>query len=371
MPEVHHPLSPSSLHRRELCPGSFRMEKDLPSFETESAAEGTFLHEETAKKIYEYVKTNSYSPHEEERVNKAVEYFISVLETCGSIREVYIEQKVEYKYCGITQYYGHSDIIIVDDERVIIIDWKFGHREVESAPKNSQGAAYALGAMKQYQREVAEVHFYNPSIGQQTKHTFSDKNILAEYILNILNKCLDENAPIIAGEEQCRYCKAMYHGTCPAISKTAAVAVKEAENVIPIPALSVLSVDELCQMKDRCDLIAKLSERVDAEIKRRCEENGECGEWFLKESSGGREIQDIQGAFSASNMDADNFLKCCTVSVAKLEKCFAKTLKENGQCKTEKEGKEKFSETVGLFVLQKPNKKTLMKKSKDHGKRIS
>ncbi len=27
----HHEFGPSSLERRELCPGSFRMEKDLPS----------------------------------------------------------------------------------------------------------------------------------------------------------------------------------------------------------------------------------------------------------------------------------------------------------------------------------------------------
>lgn len=47
----HHPFGPSSFERRELCPGSYRMEMDLPSVESPDSQEGTRKHEEIAKAI--------------------------------------------------------------------------------------------------------------------------------------------------------------------------------------------------------------------------------------------------------------------------------------------------------------------------------
>ena len=137
------------------------------------------------------------------------------------------------------------------------------------------------------------------------------------------------------------------------------VAVK-AETLVPMPSLADLPAETLVELKRKCDLVAKLGERVDNRIKAICEESGSCGPYRLKESSGGREIKDIQAAFDKSGMDAATFLNCCTASVSKLEKAYAKELKESGVFKTEKEGKEKFNVELSELITFKPPKKQLV-----------
>lgn len=359
---THSNFGPSSLKRRELCPGSFRMEKDLPAFETEHAAEGTRLHEEIANLIIAFRDGKDLPEPSCDDVKEAFEYFFDIVTKCGQEKiEIFVEHRMKYSYCGIDVFFGTADVVIVLNDRVIIIDWKFGHREVDDAANNIQGAAYALMAMRKFGKEIAEVHFYNPVIHQKSYYSFTEAPSIAKHIMVVINKAQEENAPLEPSEDACRYCKAMYHGTCPAIAKTAEIAVTDAKKVIPLPALSVISADDLCNLKDRCDLIAKLADRVDAELKRRCETDGSCGQWKIKESSGGREITDISEAFNASGMDSKAFLECCTASVSKLEKLFAKRGKENGSFKTEKEGKAVFQEKLGSLILAKPNKKTLVK----------
>lgn len=359
---LHSSFGPSSLKRRELCPGSFRMEKDLPRFETEYAAEGNRLHEEIANLIIAFRDGKDLPEPSCDEVKEAFEYFFDIVTKCGQEKiEIFVEHRMKYSYCGIDIFFGIADVVIILNDRVIIIDWKFGHREVDDAANNIQGAAYALMAMRKFGKEIAEVHFYNPVIHQKSYYSFTDAPSIAKYIMVVINKAQEENAPLEPSEDACRYCKAMYHGTCPAIAKTAEIAVMDAEKVIPLPALSVLPVEDLCQMKDRCDFIAKLAERVDAEIKRRCENDGSCGQWSIKESSGGREIKDITGAFAASGMESKDYLSCCTASVSKLEKLFAKQGKDAGTFKTEKEGKEVFNEKLFDFISAKPNKKSLVR----------
>ena len=365
---IHHEFSPSSLKRRELCPGSYKLEKDLPSFDSDDATEGTMLHALIADAIQKaYIdKDPSFTSDSitDERVKSSFDYVSMLLEKekeNSSNVEVYVEVKLSYTYCGIEQFFGFLDVLFVCDDKVIVIDHKYGHREVDSAEENSQGATYALMAMQKFKKEVTEVHFFNPVIKQTTSATFTDRQKIANYLMGVIVKAQKEDAPVIPSEDACRYCKAMYHGTCPAVAKTAEIAVMDAEKVVPLPALSVLPVEDLCQMKDRCDFIAKLAERVDAEIKRRCENDGSCGEWMIKESSGGREIKDITGAFAASGMESKDYLSCCTASVSKLEKLFAKQGKEAGTFKTEKEGKEVFNEKLFDFISAKPNKKSLVR----------
>lgn len=361
-PTAHSSFGPSSLKRRELCPGSYKLEKDLPEPEkSDSAIEGTLHHDEVANMILDFVEDRAVREFSEE-AKMAFNYFWSIVSQYGKEGlQILPEYRMSYKYCGIEQFFGTADVVIVVSDKVIIADWKFGRREVDPAEENTQGAAYALMAMQEFKKEIAEVHFFNPVIHQTTSTTFTDKQQIASYIMSVIAIAQEENAPVIPSEDACRYCKAFYHGTCPAIAKTAEITVAKAEEVVPLPALSVLSVDDLCAMKDKCDLIAKLSDRVDAELKRRCEENGSCGQWSIKETSGGREITDIANAFTASGMDSNSFLSCCTASVSKLEKLFAKSGKDAGTFKTEKDGKAEFNSLLADYIQQKPNKKSLVR----------
>jgi len=357
--EAHHPFGPSSLKRRELCPGSFRMEKDLPSVDTEESKSGTNLHEIIAK-ILSGDDTLVVPMEDAELVRMMEDKFYEIRGT--EPKDFFIEKQLSFSYCGIEQLSGTADVVIVLNDRIIIIDWKTGHRPVEEASDNVQGAAYALAAMQEFKKEIAEVHFYNPRIKQDSFHTFTNRNALASYIMRVISSCMKGNAPIIPGEEQCRYCKAAAHGTCPMLAKTAEITATRAEELIPLKSLSALTVDELCELKRRCDLVAKLGERVDNRIKAVCEESGSCGRWRLKEVSGGKEIKDINAVFSAVSgvLDAPKFLEACSVSVSKLKGAYATVLKESGAFQTKKEGEAQFMSTLSELIFEKPPKKQLV-----------
>lgn len=362
MPEEemkHHPFGPSSFERRELCPGSYRMEMDLPSVESPDAQEGTRKHEEIAKAIDAFYHGEGVTIDiADDDVKAAMEKVVEIVSGNGD--DVRTEYRLSYSYCGIEKYRGTADVVVVAPEKVIIIDFKFGHRAVNDAADNPQGALYALAAMQEFRKDVADVHFINPVIHQYSSHTFNDKSKIAAYAARVMAACMKEDAPLVPGETQCRYCKAAAHGTCPAIAKTAEVVAVKAEMLVPMPSLADLPAETLVELKRKCDLVAKLGERVDNRIKAICEESGSCGPYRLKESSGGREIKNIQAAFEKSGMDAATFLNCCTASVSKLEKAYAKELKESGVFKTEKEGKEKFNVELSELITSKPPKKQLV-----------
>ena len=356
---IHHPFGPSSFERRELCPGSYRMEMDLPSVESPDAQEGTRKHEEIAKAIDAFYHGEGVTIDiADDDVKAAMEKVVDIVSGNGD--DVRTEYRLSYSYCGIEKYRGTADVVVVAPEKVIIIDFKFGHRAVNDAADNPQGALYALAAMQEFRKDVADVHFINPVIHQYSSHTFNGKSPIAAYAARVMAACMKEDAPLVQGEIQCRYCKAAAHGTCPAIAKTAEVVAVKAETLVPMPSLADLPAETLVELKRKCDLVAKLGERVDNRIKAICEESGSCGPYRMKEISGGREIKDIQTAFEKSGMDAATFLNCCTASVSKLEKAYAKELKESGVFKTEKEGKEKFNAELSELITSKPPKKQLV-----------
>lgn len=363
MPEEtkHHMFGPSSLERRELCPASYRLEEGLPSFETEHAKDGTEKHAKAAAMI-EAFKAGKPIEEEDEAVVRAFDKFREILPETDQPVDIFTERPLSYKYCGIEQYRGTSDVVIVTAEKIVIIDFKFGHRPVEDAANNIQGAAYALAAMKEFQRDVAEVHFCNPVIGQYSSHTFNDWTGIAQYILGVINRCKQEGAPAVPGEVQCRYCKAAYHGTCPALAKTAELAAVKAEELVSLPSLSELPAETLVELKRKCDLVAKLADRVDNRIRTICEAEGSCGPFKLKTVSGGREIPEITEAFKRLDkvFTAEEYLGFCTLSVSKLEKGFAAKKKQNGEFKTEKEAKIQFCTELSDLIRQKPDKRTLV-----------
>ncbi len=347
------------MERRELCPASFRLEKDLPSFDTEHSIDGTDKHAQIAALISGEVSINEIA---DDAIRSAYEEFLRIRSGYSESAKVYVEKRVSFSYCGIEQFFGTADVLIVDGDVAAVIDWKFGHREVDAACNNSQGASYALCAMQMFGVKSVDVYFVNPVIWQKTDAVFdaeNDKENLARYFMGVIARCQENDAPICAGEKQCRYCKAAHFGTCPAVAKNTTDLVKTAE---ALPKLSELSDEKMLDLLAKVEGVEKFCERIKNERERRVEASGEWQGWRFKEMSGGREISDINAAFSAlsESITRDEFLECCSVSVAKIEKKYAAKLKENGVFKTEKEGKERFAElTIGI-VADKPRRRTLV-----------
>lgn len=358
----HHVFSPSTLERREACPASYKLEEGLPSFDTENSKEGTAKHAAIAELIRAYVDGKPLSDVDDTDVMEAFYEFLEILRGIpDNDLQIFTERKLSYKFCGLEVYNGTADVVIVTPEKVIVIDWKFGHREVTEAANNPQGAAYALAAMQEFDRKVADVHFYNPVIHQHSNYTFEGMEGIRDYVIGVIAECKRDSAPAVAGEKQCRYCKAAYYGTCPAYAEFSAKVMVISQKLDALPTLAEVPDSFLCELAGKFKVVAKFADRVTEEIKARCAEKGACGNYVLKTTSGGKEIPDINAAFNAlsSVFSAQTFLTYCKVAEPALRKAYAAKMKENGVCASLKDGEKMFAETMGELIQQKAPRQVL------------
>lgn len=360
MENKHHPFGPSSLRRRELCPGSYRMEEGLPEVESDIAARGTRLHAAIAALISGQDGDTDIEGDDKALVADMHNYFAAEAKQFGPA-ELGVEQRLSYKLYGEELYFGSSDVVLVAHDMATIIDWKTGFREVAPAEDNLQGAAYALAAMQAYGVGLVKVAFYNPVIHQISDHAYTDATGIAQSILGIIETAKAADAPCRPGEEQCRYCKAAAAGCCPAYmaEHEQAVATATAE---PRVIITRLNDEQLVDLYERCRLVGRLADNVERELKGRCELAGSICGWGIKTTSGGREAVDINQMFNALKdfLGPDEFLQCCKLSVSQLEKKYAKARKETGAFKTEKDARTHFAELVGELIRDAPERKSLV-----------
>ena len=366
----HHPFGPSSMRRRELCPASMRLEEGLPSQTSPDAERGTLIHNRVAEMITNYSadtpsKLEGVTEDINELASMCYDYFLSVTSDRTPPEKYETERRLQYLIGGKVLYFGTADVLILSKDEdgkpyAILIDWKTGYKSVEPAQDNLQGAGYALAAMQELNLSECEVHFYNPTLREESSYTFKDKAALERYIIGIYNATQKADIQPVPGEEQCRYCKAFQQATCPAVKKELEVIAETASTLEGV--ISTLPDEKLVEFFEKAKLVAKLEGVAEAEIKRRCEESGACGSYRIKETSGGFEITDIPKAFELSDgLDETQFLGCCKLSESQLKKAWAKAKKDAGVYKTLKEAEGAFIGVFGGLREPKPARRALVK----------
>ena len=358
---THHPFSPSSLERRFLCPASYRQEEGLPSVDNPEASAGTRLHALIAERAkHGFIE----QPISEEESN-IVENAISLLTSYSYGNEaVFVEEPLEYFVEGKLIYNGTADIVILFSDKVIIIDWKTGHREVTEAENNWQGAAYALAAMQKFGRSKAEVVFYNPVIFQKSTTLFDNWKVLDSQIRTLIAKCEAADAPLVSGDKQCRYCKASIHGTCPLLCRSLAdlTSSEVALSNSPEQMIENMPDDKLLDFYEKCKLLEPLQKKADEVVRARCRAKGSLGCYTLKVIAGARQILDLQAAYNLSNLETKKFLECCSISVPKLETAIINDgIFEEG-IKTQKAKKEAVAKMLASVISNKPQTERLVKR---------
>lgn len=359
---THHPFSPSSLERRFLCPASYRQEKDLPSVTNPEATAGTRLHALIAERAKTGCITQPLTDEESGIVENAISLLTSYLYNSEALC---VEEPLEYYADGKLVYNGTADIVILFADKVIIIDWKTGHREVTEAENNWQGAAYALAAMQKFGKSKAEVVFYNPVIFQKSATTFDNWKVLDSQIRGLIETCEKPDAPLVSGDKQCRYCKAAIHGTCPLLCKNLTEITTSEIALSPSPEQLIenMTDEQLLDFYEKCKLLEPLQKKADEAVRNRCRaKGGILGQYTLKVVAGARQILDLQAAYNLSNLETKKFLECCSVSVPKLETAMMNDgIFEEG-IKTQKQKKEAIAKTLASVITNKPQQERLIKK---------
>jgi hypothetical protein len=280
MPDAHHLMGPSSLARRVACPGSLAVERLLPAPPSSAAADrGTRIHAYAATLIGNPAAERPAEADAEEwaAALRCLEYARPLLLNPG---DLYIEHRLEYRAMDEVLYFGTCDVLLVDvaNGTGIIVDWKTGGNPVPEADCNWQGAGYALAAMQMFNLHRVAVVFFNPGplCKQETSCTWSDRDVLERAVLSIHRACEPPGAQL-AMSNQCQYCAGAYWGVCPAVAGHR-LAISNGQYA---QGLESLTDAELGTAYEHCQICGSAADAVKKEIIRRCQLNGECGDYYV------------------------------------------------------------------------------------------
>ncbi|MCI9192007.1 MAG: DUF2800 domain-containing protein [Acutalibacter muris] len=236
MPDVHALLGPSSAAMWMACPPSARLGEKIKDTGSEYAAEGTLAHhvgelllrekwenmdisEDMAAaqtdplysaSMLEYMK--AYADFVEERMAEAHA-------SCPD-PHIFIEQRISF-----TDYvphgFGTSDVVIITDGQMEVVDLKYGAGIPVSAEGNPQMRIYGLGAYLAwcwaYDIQRVRMTIYQPRLDSISSDTMTVTDLLewAEKELKPRAALAWEGkGEFNPGEKQCKWCKAA--ATCRA-----------------------------------------------------------------------------------------------------------------------------------------------------------
>ena len=218
-------FSPSASARLLTCPGSAKASEGIPDQESLFAAEGHDAHALAEIRLCERLglQTNEkiedltfYNREMEDYISDYVSY---VLEKVASIKKdcpdatVLIEQKVTaVRYDE--SLFGSTDVAIIADKVLTIIDLKYGRGVLVNAKENTQEMCYGLCAMETfgnlYDIEDINLCIFQPRLSNVSEWSLTVKE-LYKWADEILKPGIEK---IRAGSEEfhpsrhCVFCKA-------------------------------------------------------------------------------------------------------------------------------------------------------------------
>ena len=224
MPPLKHAvLSASSSHRWLNCTPSAMLEKSFENKGSEAAAEGTAAHELCEHKLKKALKRRSKRPVSDYNTDEMEEcsdaYVDFVMEQYEQAKQkckdpvVLIEQRLDFS-AYVPDGFGTGDCLIVADDTLHIVDFKYGLGVLVEAEHNPQMMLYALGALAIYQ-DLYNIGFVAMTIFQPRRENISTWTISVPELLDWAENELKPKAELAAkGEGEycsgdwCTFCRA-------------------------------------------------------------------------------------------------------------------------------------------------------------------
>ena len=257
---AHALLSASSAHRWLECPPSAVANEAYPDQETSFANEGTLAHE-----VAEAVASGrTWRPTEEvtkEMIECAKEYADYIEEQKKSNDAiVLLEQRVDFSP-WVPDGFGTCDCVIIQDDTLTIIDYKYGQGVMVSAADNPQMKLYALGAMNDYgiamDVKKIELHIFQPRM-----NNISTDSLTVEELMEWAEKTVKPTAEkAIKGKgkytpgEHCRFCQ--HGGKCRALTKLCTEYLDTHGLRVALPVLAPHEVADVLRMEPMVTLWLK------------------------------------------------------------------------------------------------------------------
>ena len=221
MPKQHALLSASASRRWLNCTPSAVLESHEPDTSSPFAEEGTRAHALAEKKLKSWIRSNrkSHFKADDGEMAEATDgYRDYVIEVFNGEKkktpdaELLIEQKLDFSK-WVPSGFGTGDAVIIGDDTLHIIDFKYGKGVKVSAEDNSQMLLYAAGALDVfgalYDFDKITTHIYQPRIGNVSESTIT-VSALEDWLETVVKPKADlaskgEGDP--RPGDWCRFCK--------------------------------------------------------------------------------------------------------------------------------------------------------------------
>lgn len=230
---AHALLSASSSHRWLNCPPSAVAAEAYENEGSDYTREGTLAHE-VAERIarcaadgikYDWDRCEDWSSEDvtAEMVECAKGYADYIQEQIhGDNPQVMLESRVDFSP-WVPDGFGTADCIILQDDVMDVIDYKYGKGVAVSAEDNPQMKLYALGALNDYgfawEIETIRVHIYQPRMNNVSVFEFKVKDLLewAEKIVKPTAAQAAKGKGKYSAGTWCRFCP--HAGRCRQLTK--------------------------------------------------------------------------------------------------------------------------------------------------------
>lgn len=369
MPELHAKLSSSASKRWLGCPGSVKLSEHYPNGSSIYADEGTIAHgvaegmiskDDKLVQKYEVEADKFYGEHPELNgtflemkmiLQPYVDYVFE--EYAEQVHEDEAAQLMTEERVDLTEYipggFGTSDVVILRQGRLHIIDLKYGKGVSVSAEDNPQLKLYALGTLARfdmlYDIEDVVMTIYQPRLDNVSTDTIKAKDLYAwgeEVIKPGAQLALSEDAPVHAGD-WCQFCPARYD--CKERARDAMELQKYLGQM-------VLSPEEIAEILGKIDRLTKFAEDIKDSALTKALDGEEIPGWKVVE---GRSIRKYVGSeeeivrqCEGAGYDQALLYERKLLTITNMEKLM---------------GKKQFAEVLGAYVEKPEGKPTLAPES--------
>jgi hypothetical protein len=341
------------------CPGSHRAERGLPDSQTDDAAEGEMLHA---------VMESPASPHRAKLSDEQAH----CIEFCRATRlklseeilgtdepQAFVEERWWLRDTATLEPLASCriDWAGYTSDAMLILDWKFGRREVDAADVNDQLRFAAAVAWQEYYPESVFVGIVAPRAeGERvTVARFSSAQCQAAHAEMVAGalRAMQPSQPRCPSAGACHYCRARGTEACPE-------SIAETTDLATVSTAEIATPERVAELLEKCELAERVIDAIRSRAKARLEAGEPIPGWRLKPGSKQKKIIDQVAAWSRVGQQligGAEFAKCCTVSIAKL----AAAVKANSTIEklTDKSAREKVESLLGDAVVETQNAPSL------------